>query len=129
MEVYIEYVITDNFIIDYFLLSLALKYSKAQVNRKRIAFSAAIGTIVAVLMPIFNASAALKFFIKVALAFVMIIAAAKPKSGRGYFLSLCLFLIFTVIFGGAAIFYLHFFRIGSIIRKAIAKEIIKCLEP
>ena len=94
MEVYIEYVITDNFIIDYFLLSLALKYSKAQVNKKRIALSAAIGTIVAVLMPIFNASAAIKFFIKIALAFVMIIVAAKPKSGRGYFLSLCLFLIF-----------------------------------
>lgn len=85
MEVYIEYVITDNFIIDYFLLSLALKYSKAHVNKKRIALSAVIGTIAAVLMPIFNASAAIKFFIKIALAFVMIIVAAKPKSGRGYF--------------------------------------------
>ena len=108
MEVYIEYVITDNFIIDYFLLSLALKYSKAQVNKKRIALSAAIGTIVAILMPIFNASAAIKFFIKIALAFVMIIVAAKHKSGRGYFFSLCLFLIFTIIFGGAAMLLMNF---------------------
>lgn len=102
MVVYIEYVVVDNFIIDYLLLTLALKYAKAEVVKKRVALSAAIGTAVAVIMPLLSMHATIKVLIKALLAFVMLRVSFKPQSLKKYFSALGLFLIFTVIFGGAA---------------------------
>lgn len=111
MEVYIEYVVIDNFIIDYLLLKLALKYSKVEFNKKRAALSALIGTAVAVAMPIFKASSFIKVLIKVGLAFLMIRVCFKPQSVKKYFSALGLFLTFTVIFGGAAALVMQLFCI------------------
>ncbi|MDY4187449.1 MAG: sigma-E processing peptidase SpoIIGA [Candidatus Borkfalkiaceae bacterium] len=108
MEVYIEYVIIDNFIIDYLLLMLALKYSKENAKRGRVALSAAIGTVVALLMPIVNMPAIVKFFVKIALAFIMTRVCVKPQSTAAYFKTLGLFLLFTLIFGGSAMLIMNF---------------------
>lgn len=108
MEVYIEYVIIDNFIIDYLLLRLALKYSKESAKRSRIVIAAVIGTIVAVIMPIVELSAAIKFFIKIALAFIMTRVCYKPQSITAYLKTFGLFLLFTLIFGGAAMLIMNF---------------------
>lgn len=111
MEVYIEYVIIDNFIIDFLLLKLALKYSKERAKKGFIALSAGAGTVVALLMPIFEMPAAAKFLIKIALAFLMVRVCVKPQSVKSYFKTLCLFLLFTLIFGGAAMLIMNFCNI------------------
>lgn len=111
MVVYAEYVIIDNFVIDYLLIKLALKYCKVDFIARRAVVSAVIGTVVAVLMPLLPLSGAIKSIIKVALAVVMVRVAFKPQSVKKYFSALGLFLIFTLIFGGAAMLITELFGV------------------
>lgn len=111
MVVYAEYVIIDNFVIDYLLIKLALKYSKVDFCARRAVISAVIGTVVAVIMPLLPLGGVVKALIKGILAAVMVRVAFKPVSLKKYFSALGLFLIFTLIFGGCAMLITELFGV------------------
>ena len=54
MTVYIEYVIIDNFIIDYLLLKTSLVLSGANAQRARLLFCAVLGVGFSLLLPIIS---------------------------------------------------------------------------
>ncbi len=108
MVVYIEYVIIDNLIIDYLLLSLSLRASNCKTNKFRLIMSSIIGTIVAVIIPLLNLNNVYSIIIKLVLALLMCYVAGSYLSIKKYFITFLSFLGFTFLSGGViiAIFYL-----------------------
>ena len=107
MQVYIEYVIIDNLIIDYILLSLSLKASNVKANVFRLILSSIVGTIIAVIIPLINIKESHLFLIKIVLGFLLVYVAGKYYTKTKYFLTFAFFMLFTFLFGGMiiAIFY------------------------
>ncbi len=106
MEVYIEYVILDNLIINNILLRLTSYALKLNAKKYLCFFSALVGTIVAVLMPFINFGInetfnnfAL-FLIKMLLGLVMVLIIKKPKNFISLAVSFFMFLTFTFVLGG-----------------------------
>lgn len=106
MEVYIEYVVLDNLIINYVLLRLTNYTLKLNANKCLCFFSSVVGTIVAVLMPLikFNLNATLNNFmlilLKVVLGFIMVLIIKKPKSFLNFLTTFFMFLTYTFVLGG-----------------------------
>ena len=101
MEVYIEYVIVDNFIVDLLLLWSTLKIMKIKVNKYLLIISSLFGTIVSCLLPISGiggiAMAGLKFIIGI----LMLIIVHKPSSFIHFVYEFLVFLTLTFLMGGA----------------------------
>ncbi len=108
MQVYIEYVLADNFIIDAILLRLTYKSAGVKSARLLRFLSAAVGTAVAVLLPLFKLPKIVSVIIKILLAFSMVIIGGKFSSVKKYLFSVLLFVGFTLLSGGAVygVFYL-----------------------
>ena len=106
MEVYIEYVVLDNLIINYVLLRLTNYTLKLNANKCLCFFSSVVGTIVAVLIPLikFNLNATLNNFmlilLKVVLGFIMVLIIKKPKSFLNFLTTFFMFLTYTFVLGG-----------------------------
>ncbi len=108
MQVYIEYVILDNLIIDYLLLSLSLRVSNAKTNKLRLISSSVLGTVIAVIIPLLKLGNLYLLMIKILLAFLMCYIAGSYLTIKKYIITLGCFLGFTFLSGGLiiAIFYL-----------------------
>lgn len=107
MEVYIEYVVIDNLIINYLLLWLTNLTLKLKAKKRMCFLSSVLGTIASVLMPliklntlspIFQNAILLVFKIFVGLILVLIIA--KYKNFLYYITAFFLFLTYTFVLGG-----------------------------
>lgn len=109
MEVYIELVFLDNFLINLALENLVVKSLKEKPNYYLLCFSSLIGSIFSVIIPLYQFLNA--FYIKIILAFVMVLVMKKHKSIKRYFLSLLLFLVYTFVIGGCAIGLLNIFNV------------------
>ncbi|MBQ2864656.1 MAG: sigma-E processing peptidase SpoIIGA [Clostridia bacterium] len=104
MEVYIEYVVLDNLIINYVLLRLVDFSLKLNAKKSLCVLSAVIGTIAAVLFPFLNFNIALNnfilFILKLLLGLVMVLIIKKPKSLTCLITTFFLFLTYTFVLGG-----------------------------
>ena len=98
MQVYLEYAVADNLVIDYFLLLSSLYLTGNKLNKFRIFLSALLGTLVAIILPLFTVNAVVSFFVKILLALVMIFTAGEYKNLKGYVLALNLFKSSFVVF-------------------------------
>ena len=107
MEVYVEYVIIDNLIINYLLLSSSTFVSRVRTTFIRKGLSAILGTIIAVLLPLFEIGDTSLLFIKILLSLIMVIICSKYTTFKGYVKTYFFFLLFTFLCGGfiIAIFY------------------------
>lgn len=101
MTVYVEYVIIDNFIFDYFLLSLALKNSNERQNKKRILLGAGFGTVMAIVFPMLKLHELLLLGLKVILACLMVAISGKFMSFKEFFKKVNKLVFLTFFFGGA----------------------------
>lgn len=104
MEVYIEYVVLDNLIINYVLLRLVNFSLKLNAKKSLCVLSAVIGTIASVLFPFLNFNIALNnlilFILKLLLGLVMVLIIKKPKSLTCLITTFFLFLTYTFVLGG-----------------------------
>lgn len=100
MEVYIEFVVLDNLIINYILLNLINITLKLNAKKSLMLISSLIGMVVAIFLPLITINGVLLFFIKIVLGLVMVAIIKKPKSINQYLLSFALFLTYTFILGG-----------------------------
>ncbi len=108
MEVYIEYVAINNFIIDYMLVSLTRKSMKLPYKRVYVCLAALIGALFAIVTPLLKMNAAFTFITKFFEGALIILISGKFTNFRAYVRSFYLFLFFTFAFGGAVFgaFYL-----------------------
>jgi stage II sporulation protein GA (sporulation sigma-E factor processing peptidase) len=116
MEVYIEYVLLDNLVIDAIISVLTLKALRLSVNKYRIAVAVAFGTAAAFLLPLIHIHAAFLFFIRMAVGAAMAFLIYNHKSFKRYFICFLIFMLITFVFGGACLGVL--FLIGADITNA-----------
>ena len=100
MILYIEYVILDNMVVNYLLLSLIGITTKCKLNRIRKLLSSAIGTLFAIFLPYILKIKWLIFIYKLLCSLLMVLFIKKYKTIRNYFWCLGLLFFYTFLFGG-----------------------------
>ena len=103
MTVYIEYVIIDNFIIDYLLLKTSLALSGANTQRARLLFCAVLGVGFSLLLPIISVHTIILTLVKVCFGLIMVLLSAPFRSKREFYITTLLFFCLTFLTGGAVI--------------------------
>lgn len=101
MTVYIEYVLIDNFIIDYLLLKATFSTTGIAVKKSRLFLCALFGGIVALLFPLLENFYLLQTLLKILSGLLIVLLAVKSKSIRGYVINTTVFFSYTFITGGA----------------------------
>ena len=101
MTVYIEYVISDNFVIDYLLLKAALKIAGVPAKKSRLFICAVFGTAVALFYPLLENYRVLTVLVKLLCGVTMTLGCAKYRSPREYLITLATFALTTFLTGGA----------------------------
>lgn len=125
MEVYIEFAIVDNLVIDYLLLYISCYTSKVRSNRLRLFIGSAVGTIFAICLTILDLSFISNLVLKFIIPFPMIICVFGIKelfgkninNLRKILLFYFIFLAYTFLMGGLilAVFYILSIRLNSFI--------------
>lgn len=103
MEIYIEFAIIDNLVIDYVLLYLTCISARIRARRISLFLGSMIGTILAIILPIFDLHKIISFALKLLIPVVMIFVTFKVKNARKFFVLYGLLLTYTFVMGGTAI--------------------------
>ena len=107
MTVYIEYVIINNFIIDYLLLRFTFLLTGKRVKNIRIIILSIVGAVSALLFPLIKLNNVYLTVIKVLLGTLLIILSARYSSKKEFIANLSVFYFLTFLFGGS-VFALYF---------------------
>ena len=98
MQVYIEYVIANNLVINALVLTLSLKFLRHKISKASVFISSAIGTIYAIFLPLCDV---LDFFLfKIALALIMVAICTGKCTFKRYVLATVIFFALTFALGG-----------------------------
>lgn len=100
MEVYIEYVLMDNLIINYLILLLTKKTINLSVKKINTLLSNVIATTFAVIMPLINLSGVLLFLYKILVGIIVVLIFQKPKNLKMFILTFLIFISYTFMLGG-----------------------------
>ncbi len=121
MTVYIEYVLLDNFIVDYLILKTTHNLLKKSYKKLRLALSSLLGAIFALLFPLFSLGTLLELFVKLLTGVIVVLLSNKYSSTKDGFISVLTFILITFIFGGGvyAIFGLIGLKLGTKISIAL----------
>lgn len=105
MVIYIEYALLENFFLDAILLFLTLISAKIPIKIWRIALSAAIGAVFAVIYPLLRLPDLLFYLLKFSFGFflcLVVVGRVKTRKEWGrYVLSCIFFFAYSFAFGGA----------------------------
>lgn len=115
MELYIEYVIIDNLVINTLILLCTKATMKLRAKFYRIFLSALLGTVFAVCYPLLGLSNAVLLPMKIALGVIMVLIIAPYNSVKDFIFSFMFFLLYTLVLGGACVATLLLF--GTSIEK------------
>lgn len=103
MNVYIEYVILDNFLIDLIVLAAAFKTLKLKTKTVYLILSAALGTAFAVIVPIVKLNTVIEFISKVLISLLMVFIPFSGKNVKKFLMAYALFVFYTFLLGGMII--------------------------
>jgi len=103
MTVYIEYVLIDNFLIDYALLKCTFLIMGKQIKRLRLILCALLGSIIALVYPLISGVAVLSTIIKILTGLLLTLLSAKYNGIKDYFYCTLLFFLLTFLAGGTVI--------------------------
>jgi len=103
MQVYIEYVLIDNLVIDYFLLKATHAITASPTSKLRLILSAIFGAVVALSYPLVYTIPFISVLIKVLSGLTMVIISVKAKTFRTYYINALVFFCLTFLTGGAII--------------------------
>lgn len=103
MRVYIEYVLIDNFLIDYTLLKAAFALTKTHASGARLFFASLFGAVFALFYPMIESVTAVAVPYKIATGLFVVLIAAKTFTFRSYYINVLAFFLFTFLTGGALI--------------------------
>ncbi len=120
MEIYLDVLFLENVIINYFILLVTAKLSRAGTSSLRLTIGATLGAlyvIVLVMLPgmkIYGTIAA-----KVILSMGIVAVTFTPEKVKAFFKILALFYLSTFIFAGASLAFIYFNQSGGIVRNGI----------
>ena len=100
MVVYIEYVILDNFIIDFIILFCTAKLTKLEIKKWRIFASCILGVAFAFLTPYISIHNVILFIIKLLMGVILVYVALPIKRIRQFLLAYFIFIFLTFLLGG-----------------------------
>ena len=101
MEVYIEYVIIDNMIINYLLLWSTVRILSMKPNKFMVFVSSLFGTIVACLLPLTPFDGIILGLIKIVVAVLMVLISHRSNDIKHFVYALIIFISLTFLTGGA----------------------------
>ena len=120
MTVYIEYVLIDNFVIDYFLLSAAFTITGKREKVLYRIIAAATGAIAALIYPLFSDMSVLSIILKIATGLTVVFAAGRYSSIKEYYVNAAVFFALTFALGGAVIGVFSIFNLDYSSETSIA---------
>ena len=100
MTVYIEYVLIDNFVIDYLLLKATFSLTKTSVKKGRLFFCAFLGACFALIYPLLTITPFLLALIKLLTGMLLPLLATDYTGIKHYFITTLLFMGMTFTVGG-----------------------------
>ena len=103
MTVYIEYVLINNFVIDYLLLKATFELTGKAVSNRRLFVCAFLGSGFALLYPLITENKIIFTLAKVVFGFILVFIACKNLSFKSYYLNAVIFFVYTFLTGGALI--------------------------
>ena len=113
MEIYIEYALAENFLLDAMLLWLAMKAAKQEISLWRIVLAAAIGAAFAVAFPLLKTGKTIAYILKFSVGALLCLVAVKGKGIGRYALTALLFFGFSFALGGLFGFFHRLRRDGK----------------
>lgn len=113
MEVYLEQVLIDNFLIDFMILFLTKLILKEKVNKFRFVLAIVIATVGSIFYPIINLNKYIIILFKLLFGLLIVLIAFKITSLKNLIIKYFLFLAFTFIMGGAIYATLNVLNIES----------------
>ena len=103
MTVYIEYVLIDNFVIDFFLLSAAFSITGKNDKAVKRILAAISGAVFALVYPLITDLGFLTVILKIVMGLIVVFSAAKYNSLKEYYVNCVVFFALTFSVGGAVI--------------------------
>ncbi len=100
MEVYIEYVLLDNLVINWLIMHLSLVITKNKLNKKRVLLADFVGTLCAIIMPLIVMPTIVLFVSKMVLGLLLVWIMAKYRNPLSMMITYMIFLTVTFVFGG-----------------------------
>ena len=112
MTVYIEYVLIDNFLIDYLLLKATFSTTGIRVRKGRLFLCAIIGAFTALIYPLLENFYFLQTIFKIFSGLLIVLLAVKFSSAKSYMINTIIFFLYTFLTGGAIIGVYNLFKIS-----------------
>lgn len=103
MKVYIEYVLIDNFVIDYLLLKTTLSLTGRVCDKRRLFLCAVLGATGALAFPLLDTAEAISALIKISFGAILLLLSAPFSTLKKYLVTLSVFFGLTFLTGGAVI--------------------------
>lgn len=103
MTVFIEYVLLDNFIIDYLVLKATFELTGLEYRRWRLAVCAFFGAVFALIYPMLYVHVVLLTAIKILFGLSLIMTANSYKDLKSLYVNVLVFFAYTFLIGGAVI--------------------------
>ncbi len=124
MTVYIEYVLIDNFIIDYLMLKASFLLTASSESRARLLFCAFLGAIFALFYPLISVHSVILTLIKVCFGLLLVLLAGKFKRKKDFYVTAIVFFVYTFATGGAIIGVFNLFGIPYSSEVSVALMVI-----
>lgn len=103
MIVYIEQVIIDNMVVNFFLLWFCAFVLKEKKSTARFLLASAIGTFFSVIVPFLDLPQTVAFMLKILLCVLIVLVAFKFKNAKKLFATCLSFFVFTLLLGGVVL--------------------------
>lgn len=122
MNVYIEYAIVNNLLLDLLIIKLAVAGKSVKSNVKKRFLSALFGTVFAVYLPILKITKVNLIIAKIAVGFLMVLFAGEYKTFKTYIMRCGLFFLLSFVFGGCIYGICGLFGVNYDILNAFSQE-------
>lgn len=103
MYVYIEYVLIDNFVIDYLMLKATFATTGKSCSKGRLFVCAFLGAIIALIYPLLELHTAILTAVKVLSGILIILLACKYDRAKSLYVHTIIFFCYTFFTGGVII--------------------------
>ena len=125
MNVYVEYVFIDNFVIDYLIFKLTFYIAGISYKRWQVILCSLLGGIFALIYPLLSVNSTLMIIIKILFGIFLVSISAQYKSIKEFYVTTILFFSLTFFMGGAVSGIFSLFNI-PIEETSIALMIFPC---
>ncbi len=124
MEIYIEYAIIDNFIMDFLLLLSTHKILKKKPSYIRVIVTAILSTFLTIILAMFSLKPAYMTIIKLFMLLLIVLLGGKYYTFLDYFKFVNVFLLLTFFCGGIIFGIMYFLDIDYFVDKPYLKGVL-----